>query len=70
MSNKKPIQDDDIFDGEEDLPIEGEGFFEESLEELLEEEKENFSGHRLDTFSEVRKHDGSYNIDEEYFEQD
>ncbi|EKE27013.1 MAG: hypothetical protein ACD_4C00086G0004 [uncultured bacterium (gcode 4)] len=42
---------------------------EESLEDLEEEEIEEFSWHRLDTFSEVKNHDWTYSYDEEYFEK-
>ena len=59
------MKKDDFVDEEnkEDLPDE------ESLNELEEDENEEFSWHKLDTFSEEKKHDWTYSYDDEYFEK-
>ena len=64
---------DDIFLEEEDELEEGANLSyitgKETLEELQKEEKEEFSGHKLDTFSHAIDHDWIYLEDEKYFEE-
>jgi hypothetical protein len=65
------VNNDDIFLDEEDLWDEINISYitwKESLEELEKEEEEEFSGHKLDTFSQAIDHDGIYLEDEKYFE--
>lgn len=64
---------DDIFLDEEDELEEGVNLSyitgKESLEELEKEETEEFSGHKLDTFSQAIDNDWIYLEDEKYFEK-